>query len=51
MDLNGKQSGIFRWVVSMSECNLMRILHLAGLNYGKAVMGGLKLRVIQGYRV
>lgn len=35
----------------MSEYNLMQSLDLASLNYDQAVMGALKLRIIQGYRV
>lgn len=40
-ELDKKDSGIFRCLVSMSEQNLIWIVDLVDLNYGSAVMDGL----------
>ena len=34
----------------MSEYNWLQALDMVRFNYGEAVMGGLKLTVMQGYR-
>ena len=45
-----KKSGVVRRLVSMSEYNWLQALDMVRFNYGEAVMGGLKLTVMQGYR-
>ena len=45
-----KKIAIFRWLVSMSKCNLMWILDFV-LIHSQATIDGFKFRLIQGYQV